>query len=106
MVAKIVSGKSIRGGLNYNENKVKVGTAGLVMASLFGREADKLSFSDKIRRFAHLTDLNSRVKTNSLHIMLNFSPQGKAGQLQAAAGCNGLYGKDWFRRAALPGLQA
>jgi hypothetical protein len=72
MVAKIVAGKSIRGLLNYNENKVKAGAAELIMASLFGRELDKLTFSDKLNRFGQLTDLNSRVKTNSLHIMLNF----------------------------------
>lgn len=72
MVAKIFTGKSIRGLLNYNENKVRAGAAELIMASLFGRELDKLTFSDKLNRFGQLTDLNSRVKTNSLHIMLNF----------------------------------
>jgi len=72
MVAKIVSGKSIRGLLNYNENKVKAGSAELIMASLFVKEVGLLSFSDKLHRFGHLTDLNSRVKTNSVHIMLNF----------------------------------
>jgi hypothetical protein len=72
MVAKIVSGKSIRGLLNYNENKVTAGSAQLIMASLFAKEADRLSFSDKLHRFGHLTNMNSRVKTNSVHIMLNF----------------------------------
>ncbi len=72
MVAKIVSGKSIRGLLNYNENKVAEGKAQIIMASQFGEEIDKLNFSNKLNRFEHLTDLNSRVKTNSLHIMLNF----------------------------------
>jgi len=77
MVAKIVIGKSIRGLLNYNENKVKAGSAELIMASLFGRELDKLTFSDKLHRFKHLTDLNGRVKTNSMHIMLNFDVKEK-----------------------------
>lgn len=77
MVAKIVAGKSIRGLLNYNENKVKAGAAELIMASLFGRELDKLTFSDKLTRFGQLTDLNSRVKINSLHIMLNFDVKEK-----------------------------
>jgi len=72
MVAKIVSGKSISGLLNYNENKVTAGSAQLIMASLFAKEADRLSFSDKLHRFGHLTNMNSRVKTNSVHIMLNF----------------------------------
>lgn len=72
MVAKITSGKSIRGILSYNENKVKAGTAELIMASRFAGEAGQLGFNQKLRRFTHLTDLNSRVKTNSVHIMLNF----------------------------------
>jgi hypothetical protein len=72
MVVKIVSGTSIRGLLNYNENKVTEGIADLLMASRFGAELDQLNFIAKLNRFQHLTDLNSRVKTNSIHIMLNF----------------------------------
>ncbi len=72
MVAKIVSGKSIRSLLNYNERKVSVGKAELIMASRFAGEASQLGFNQKLYRFGHLTDLNSHVKTNSLHIMLNF----------------------------------
>ena len=79
MVARIISGKSIRGLLNYNENKVKAGEAQLIMASLFGTELDKLNFMDKLNRFQHLTDLNGRVKTNSMHIMLNFDINEKPG---------------------------
>jgi hypothetical protein len=77
MVARIKSGKSIRGLLNYNENKVTAGSAQLIMASLFGTELEKLTFSDKLNRFRHLTELNDRVKTNSVHIMLNFDVNEK-----------------------------
>ncbi|WP_299289678.1 relaxase/mobilization nuclease domain-containing protein [uncultured Mucilaginibacter sp.] len=72
MVAKIVSGKSIRGLLNYNESKVKAGKAELIMVSRFAGETSQLGFNQKLQRFEHLTDLNSHVKTNSVHIMLNF----------------------------------
>lgn len=75
MVVRIVSGKSIRGLLNYNERKVDAGQAELLMASRFGSELDELGFNQKLNRFEHLTDLNSRVKTNALHIMLNFAPE-------------------------------
>ena len=75
MVVRIVSGKSIRGLLNYNERKVYAGQAELLMASRFGAELDDLGFNQKLNRFEHLTDLNSRVKTNALHIMLNFAPE-------------------------------
>lgn len=72
MVTKIISGKSIRGLLNYNETKVEKGDAKLIMASRFGMDMEKLDRRAKIRRFEHLTSLNPRVKTNALHIMLNF----------------------------------
>jgi len=72
MVAKILSGKNIRGLLLYNENKVAEGDAQLIMANCFGTELERLDFSDKLTRFAHLTSLKPNVKTNALHIMLNF----------------------------------
>ena len=67
-----MSGQSIRGLLNYNENKVKAGQANLIMANRFGIDLDKLNFRSKLQRFQHLTCLNSRVKTNAIHVMLNF----------------------------------
>jgi hypothetical protein len=82
MVARIKSSKSIRGLLNYNENKVTAGQAQLIMASLFGTEVEKLKFSDKLNRFHHLTQLNDRVKTNSVHIMLNFDESEKPAMLK------------------------
>ncbi|MEZ2338820.1 relaxase/mobilization nuclease domain-containing protein [Mucilaginibacter sp. RCC_168] len=72
MVAKIINGKNIRGLLLYNENKVETNKAELIMASRFGGDIEQLSFKNKLTRFENLTMLNSRVKTNALHIMLNF----------------------------------
>ncbi|HEX5170788.1 MAG TPA: relaxase/mobilization nuclease domain-containing protein [Cyclobacteriaceae bacterium] len=72
MVAKVTSGKNIRGILNYNENKVRQGLAKCIMASRFGCEPEKLSFSDKVNGFRKLTILNPRTKTNAIHISLNF----------------------------------
>jgi hypothetical protein len=77
MVTKIVSGRSIRGLMNYNENKVAEGQAQLIMASRFGGDLDQLSFANKLARFEHLTIMNSRVKTNAMHIMLNFDVDEK-----------------------------
>jgi hypothetical protein len=77
MVTKILSGQSIRGLLNYNEQKVTEGLASLVMASRFGTELDKLDFKAKLTRFEHLTSMNSRAKTNALHVMLNFDRDDK-----------------------------
>lgn len=77
MVAKVISGKNIRGVLNYNENKVQQGAAQCILASRFGCQAHELSFSDKLNRFMKLTSLNPKVKTNALHVSLNFDASEK-----------------------------
>jgi Relaxase/Mobilisation nuclease domain len=77
MVTKIISGKSIRGLLLYNEHKVSGGDAKLIMASRFGTELNKLDFEAKLARFEHLTFLKPNVKTNAIHIMLNFDRNDK-----------------------------
>lgn len=65
-------GKSIRGALTYNEHKVAEGQAQLIMASGFAGDIERMNFNQKLQRFEHLTLLNPRVKTNTLHISLNF----------------------------------
>ena len=77
MVAKITSGKSIRGILNYNESKVSRGEARLIMASGFASDVMNLSLESKVRRYENLTMLNGRVKTNAVHISLNFANEDK-----------------------------
>jgi hypothetical protein len=72
MVAKISTGKSIRGMLHYNENKITEGEAALIMASGFAGEIDSMNFNQKLNRFAHLQELKPDVKTNAVHISLNF----------------------------------
>jgi len=72
MVAKIVSGKSVRGILTYNEDKVKQGSAKVILAGGFATDIDRLNFHQKLYRFEALTQLNARTKTNALHISLNF----------------------------------
>lgn len=77
MVARIKIGKSIRGILHYNEQKVTEGDARIVMASGFATELDSLDFNGKLRRFQHLTELRPSVATNALHISLNFDVSEK-----------------------------
>lgn len=76
------SGKSIRGVLHYNEHKVQSGTAQLILASRFISDIERLSFQNKLNRFENITSLNERVKTNALHISLNFDPGEKLSQEQ------------------------
>lgn len=72
MVARILSGYSMRGLLNYNETKVETGDARLIMANRFAVEIKHLDPRAKLKRFERLTVLNGRAKRNALHIMLNF----------------------------------
>jgi len=82
MVAKIKIGKSIRGILNYNENKVKESQAQCIGAGGYGVESGELSFYQKLNRFEKLQEKNSRLKTNAIHISLNFDPSEKLSQRQ------------------------
>ncbi len=77
MVAKIITGKSIRGILHYNENKVAEGTAALILASGFAIDVEKMNFHNKLRRFQHLNKLKPSIKTNAFHISLNFDANEK-----------------------------
>lgn len=81
MVARIISGKSIRGLLNYNEGKVNNNEASLILASRFGTDIEGMDFNNKLKRFEHLTNRNIKVKTNALHIMLNFDRSDKVNTL-------------------------
>jgi hypothetical protein len=82
MVAKVVIGKNIRGILHYNETKVAEGQASLILASGFAGEVEQMSFGNKVQRFEHLTILKPSVKTNALHISLNFDATEKISDAQ------------------------
>lgn len=77
MVAKIKFGKSMRGILTYNETKVEKNEATIILASGFAVDIDRLNLDQKIQRFRNLTDLNPTVKTNAMHISLNFDASDK-----------------------------
>ena len=77
MVVRIISGKNIQGLLYYNEHKVSNGKAALILGNGFAKEVDKMTFKQKHERFEHLISLRPRVKTNAMHISLNFDPAEK-----------------------------
>ncbi|MES2378471.1 MAG: relaxase/mobilization nuclease domain-containing protein [Bacteroidota bacterium] len=77
MVAVVHQSKSLRGCLNYNENKVKAGLAKCLDAGYYPMDAEAMSFHQKLRRLELLTELNQRTKVNSVHISLNFHPSEK-----------------------------
>ncbi len=75
MVARVIIGKSIAKALSYNEHKVRTGKAELLTSSGFPDDALAMGFSGRLARFSKLFDRNPRIKTNTLHISLNFPPQ-------------------------------
>ncbi|MBB2143928.1 relaxase/mobilization nuclease domain-containing protein [Pedobacter sp. LMG 31464] len=77
MVAKIKFGRSMRGILIYNESKVEKSEAKIILASGFAVDIDRLNLNQKIQRFKNLTDLNPTIKTNAMHISLNFDASDK-----------------------------
>lgn len=72
MVARFVSGKSIKGAFRYNENKVAKGKAEFIHAEGYPKDREDLTKSQRLDRLMQRTALNERVKTNCVHISLNF----------------------------------
>jgi hypothetical protein len=73
MVAKIKTGRSIIGALNYNEHKVRLGKAELIEAQGYLKDPCNLTFNEKLERLTDLTRRNERTRVNSLHVSLNFA---------------------------------
>lgn len=67
----------MRGALSYNEHKVGQEKAELILASRFGADISHLGFSQKLRRFTELNQNSTKVRNNTVHISLNFSPEDK-----------------------------
>jgi hypothetical protein len=63
--------------LHYNENKIEEKQARLILSSGFATDITGMSLEQKLQRFEHRTILNARVKTNAIHISLNFDAQDK-----------------------------
>ncbi|MGB3180576.1 MAG: relaxase/mobilization nuclease domain-containing protein [Cyclobacteriaceae bacterium] len=63
--------------LNYNEKKVKKGTASLILTNGYTDQVSNLSFYDKLEAFTELNSKNQRTKTNAVHISLSFFANDK-----------------------------
>src|SRR5262245_52943800 len=77
MVAIITYPESLLNALNYHEKKVTKGNAEFLHAENFLLDSKQLNFYDKLTRFQNQIDLNAKVKTNLLHVSLNFEPSEK-----------------------------
>jgi len=87
MVAVVHTSRSFRTVLNYNENKVREGVADCISAGNYPKNADDLNFNEKLKRLLDQAALRPSVKTNCVHISLNFDPSESfsAAQLDAIA---------------------
>lgn len=74
MVAVIKTGHSIRGMLNYNENKVKEGKARCIGQNNYPLDTERISYAIKLNLMQRQAKLNENVKRNTVHISLNFDP--------------------------------
>jgi hypothetical protein len=73
MVAKIKTGRSIIGAINYNEHKVGLGKAELILAQGYLKDPLDLTFNDKLERLTDLAKRNQLTLVNTLHVSLNFA---------------------------------
>lgn len=73
MVAKIKTGRSIIGAINYNEHKVGLGKAELLLAQGYLKDPLDLTFNNKLERLTDLAKRNQLTLVNTLHVSLNFA---------------------------------
>lgn len=74
MVARITTPASMQETLNYNEHKVKRGVAECIAENQFPMPATRMNFYHKLHWLQERNELNSRAKTKTLHVSLNFDP--------------------------------
>lgn len=84
MVAVIHTSTRLRSVLLYNENKLEQGQAECISAFHYPKDADSLSFDQKLNCIQRQLALNKRTKVNTLHISLNFDPSEKLDKEQLA----------------------
>ncbi len=77
MVAVIHAGSSLRTALNYNEQKGQQQGAVCLAAGNYPKDAEDLTFYQKLNRLQNQSELNVRTKVNCVHISLNFDPSEK-----------------------------
>jgi hypothetical protein len=77
MVARIKKTNSLSNAVNYNEKKVQQHHAECINAVNYAKDFDQLNFYQKLHRLEHQAALNERVKSNSVHISLNFDAADK-----------------------------
>src|SRR3954466_12428633 len=77
MVARIKKTQRLSKAVNYNEKKVQQHKAECINAVNYAKDPEQLNCYQKLHRLEHQAALNQRVKSNSVHISLNFDATDK-----------------------------
>lgn len=74
MVAIIKTGNSIRGMVQYNEQKVRKGVADCIHMENYPMDVSQSTKQERLKMLLNLASRNKNVRRNSVHISLNFAP--------------------------------
>ena len=89
MVARIKVSNALQRNFYYNENKVAEGVAECLLAANYPIETERLTLALRLKMLQKFAGLNENIKTNSVHISLNFDPSEEKitnGRLKEIAG--------------------
>lgn len=78
MVARIKVSNALRRNFYYNENKVAEGVAKCLLAANYPIDTERMAQPFRLKMLQKFAALNDKIKTNSVHISLNFDPSEKA----------------------------
>lgn len=77
MVAKIKIKNALKANFYYNENKVAAGVAVCIAAVNYPKNTENLSQAERMKMLVKTASANEKIKSNSVHISLNFDPSEK-----------------------------
>jgi len=84
MVARLNPVRSISKPIAYNEEKVAQGKAECIHIGNFLENKESITYDEKLFRFQHLNELNTRSQVKMLHATLNFHPAEKLSNQELA----------------------
>jgi hypothetical protein len=84
MVARIKFVESLRDVMHYNENKLKEKAASFIHAANYGKDTDRLGFTERYKRLELQAAYNDTAEKKIVHISLNFDPAEKLDKTRLA----------------------
>lgn len=85
MVAIVGIGAAVRGAVEYNEKKVKEGKASILFAENYHKDAEELTFRERVRVLENRAALHPSAEQKCLHICLSLDPSEKFDDEKMAA---------------------